>query len=162
MAFPKATGRTTMSVLELCGGAGLRNSAAALLWAGDTCRGRAGMSAGCQTTSCGCCGLPGVSIGLLTPCTLVMLVPLGNFCGVTLMGPGRGENQPQHVLFFSFLSITSSQPWLDGLELEGCVRVSHTSKRKTCLWRLEKVGSREYVSVINLFSHWVPMLAHIW
>ena len=133
MTFPKATGHTVMNVLQLCGGAGLANSAAALLQAGDTCRGRASMSAGCQTTLCGCRGLPGVSVGLLTLCTLVMLVPSGDFCGVTLMRPGRGEDQPQHMFSSSFLSITSSQPWLGGLELEGCVRLPHTSQRKTCL-----------------------------
>lgn len=130
MTFPKVTSHTIMSFLHLCGGAGLTNSAAALLQAGDTCRGRARMSAGCQTTSRGCCVLPRVSVGLFTPCTLLLLVPPGDFCGVTLMGPGRGENL---VFFFSFLSITSSQPWLDGLEMEGCVSTTYMPEENLSL-----------------------------
>lgn len=127
-----------------------------------TCRSRPGFSAVYQMVWCGCCGLLGDTVELLTLCNFVMLVPPGEFCGVTLIGACRGENQPQRVCSFSFLSITSSQPCLDGLELEGYVKVLRTSQRKICLWRIEKVGSREYVSVNNLFSHWVPMLAHIW
>lgn len=82
--------------------------------------------------------------------------------GVTSVSPGRDERQTQPGFSFSFLTITTSQPWLDSQEAESCVRAPHIPQRKNCLWKTEKVGSREYVSVINLFSHWVPMLAHIW
>lgn len=57
------------------------------------------------------------------------------------MGPGRVENQPQPA--FSSLSIISPQPCLDGLELEGCIRVPHRAQGKTCLeeWERQAQGN---------------------
>lgn len=61
------------------------------------------------------------------------------------MGPGRGENQPQHAFSFSFLSITGPEPWLTGQELGGFVRLPHPPQRKTCLRRKKWAQGNMYL-----------------